>query len=137
MDNLSRIFPMREPVTDPINVERLGRRLQPAAALPALHLPEEDHIHADCSLVIMSSKRMRITSNFSINAERLHEEVLYHDTGETKTVDHRTPHTSSHSTTITTNPVSIKTDGADKTKDTESHSLAANSATIGYDTSQL
>ncbi|KAK4987058.1 hypothetical protein LTR66_007695 [Elasticomyces elasticus] len=66
----------------------------------------------------MSSKRIRITSNFSINAERLHEEVHYHDTGETKTVDHQTPHASSHSTTITTNPVSIKTDGADKTKDT-------------------
>jgi len=65
----------------------------------------------------MSQKRIQITSNLQADTARFYERVLDKDTGEIKVVDNQKPSTSSSSTTITTNPYAVETDGTNKTKD--------------------
>jgi len=65
----------------------------------------------------MSQKRIQITSNLQADTARFYERVLDKDTGEIKVVDKQKPSTSSSSTTITTNPYAVETDGTNKTKD--------------------
>ena len=88
------------------------------------------------------NKRIHISSSFTTDAEHLREQIHDNKTGETKTITHDTPHESSHTTTITTNPYTVETNGAEqKTKQGDSVTLDLDPshcpATVGYDTSQL
>ncbi|KAJ9630583.1 hypothetical protein H2203_001106 [Taxawa tesnikishii (nom. ined.)] len=84
-------------------------------------------------------KKIQITSNTSIDAERLHEEVHYNDTGKTKVIDRNEPHITTISKTITGNPGRITTTGEEHThpKTQNSSNPAEDPATVGFDTSQL
>lgn len=87
-------------------------------------------------------KRVQISSSFTSEAEHLHEQIHGKTTNETKIIAHDTPRHSSHTTTITTNPYVVKTDGVKKeTKQGDSVTLDTDPshcpATVGYDTSQL
>ena len=89
-----------------------------------------------------SNKRIQISSSFIPDSEHLREQVHDNKTGETKTITHDTPHGTSHTTTITTNPYTVETNGAEnKTKQGDSVTLDIDPshcpATVGYDTSQL
>ncbi|KAI5242855.1 ribose 5-phosphate isomerase B [Aureobasidium subglaciale] len=55
------------------------------------------------------SKRIQISSSFTSEAEHLHEQIHDNKTGKTQTIVHDTPHESSHTTTLTTNPYTIET----------------------------
>ncbi|GAB7355874.1 hypothetical protein MBLNU459_g6530t1 [Dothideomycetes sp. NU459] len=61
--------------------------------------------------------RICIQSTFTADSEQLHEEVHFRDRGERTVIDRSEPHDTSRSTTITTNPVTIETNGVEsKTK---------------------
>jgi hypothetical protein len=89
-----------------------------------------------------SKKHIQISSSLTTTAEVLHEEIHDNKTGQTKTITHDTPRETSHTTTITTNPYTVETNGAErKTKQGGSTTLDLDPshcpATVGYDTSQL
>lgn len=86
-----------------------------------------------------SGKRIQITSNTHIDAERLHEEVRNHNSGKTKIVDRQEPHKIEHSKTITGNPGKVKAldDDLDDTPASTTKSPQEHPATVGLDASQL
>ena len=89
-----------------------------------------------------TQKRIQISSSFTSDAEHLHEEVRDRNTNKTKIIDRSEPHSTSQKTTITTNPYTVETDGADsKVKSGDAATFDQDpshvSATVGYDTSQL
>jgi hypothetical protein len=89
-----------------------------------------------------SKKHIQISSSFTTNAEVLHEEIHDNKTGETKTITPHTPHEASHKTTVTTNPYTVETNGAEKkTKQGDSITLDTDPshcpATVGSEISQL
>jgi len=72
------------------------------------------------------------------DGEVLHEKIQDHNTGETKIIDQEEPHSTTSSTTITSNPITIETKGPEpKTKQGESHTIDDSPALEGLDTSQL
>lgn len=91
-------------------------------------------------IMVDKKKRVQISTNFTTDAESLHEEIHFKDTGGSKIIDRSDPHSTSFSTTITSNPVTIETDGVEnKTKSGSANTttIDQNPRTVGYDTSQL
>lgn len=84
-----------------------------------------------------SNKSIHISSSLDIQSESLHEKITDHSTGKSKVIDKETPHESSSSYTVTTNPVKYEKKGTDETKVTEGKAIDLDPATVGYDTSQL
>lgn len=82
-------------------------------------------------------KDMHFSSSLDIQSESLHEKIIDHSTGKAKVVDKETPHESSSSHTITTNPVKYEKKGTDETKVTQGKAVDLDPATVGYDTRQL
>jgi len=84
------------------------------------------------------NKRIQISSSFQGNGEIFHEKIQDHNTGGTKIIDQEEPHSTSSSTTITSNPTTIETNGPEpKTRQGESHTVVENPTLEGLDTSQL
>ena len=78
---------------------------------------------------------LKITSNFDIESESLHQVTKDRETGETKVTDIQEPHRQTISSTITSNPVKYEAKGTEEPKVTEGEEVKVNPATIGYDTS--
>lgn len=115
--------------------------LSPSKARGGIQIPNR---FPSRSLPIMvdddKSKRIHIQSNFITDAESLHEEVHFKNTGKSKIIDRIAPHSTTSSTTSTSNPVAIEIDGVEN----RTRQGSANTTTIdqdprtaGYDTSQL
>ena len=84
-----------------------------------------------------ADKKIQISSSFEIESESLHEVTKDHNTGKAKFVDVEEPHKKTVHSTITTNPVKYETKGTEEPQVTEGQAVHVNSATVGYDTSQL
>lgn len=83
-------------------------------------------------------KRIHVSSNITFDSQHYHKTVHNHNTGETKTIDNPEPHTTSSSTTVTSNPVTVETDGIDTTtKQGSRETTDHNPQHQGFDTSQL
>jgi len=83
-------------------------------------------------------KRIQISSNLQRDGESFHEKIQDHNTGETKIIDQDEPHSTTVSTTVTSNPTTVETNGPEsKTKQGESRTVDENPALEGLDTSQL
>ena len=84
-----------------------------------------------------AKKDIHISSSLDVQSESLHEKITDHSTGRAKVVDKETPHESTSSYTVTTNPVKYEKKGIDEAKVTEGKAVDLDPATAGYDTSQL
>jgi len=83
-------------------------------------------------------KRIQISSTVERDAESFRETIQDHNTGKTKIIDQSNPHSTTSSTTITSNPITVEAQGPEtKTKQGDSITLNNNPSLQGLDTSQL
>lgn len=88
-------------------------------------------------LGMSSDQKIQISSFLDVESESLHEKIVDHNTGKTKEVDTQEPHQRSEATTVTSNPVKYETADTGPPSVTASEPTREQSATAGYDTSQL
>jgi len=83
-------------------------------------------------------KRIQISLTLQRDSKSFHEIIQDHNTGDTKIIDQSNPHSTTSSTTITSNPVTVETKGPEtKTKQGDSITLNNDPSLQGLHTSQL